>query len=135
MQVIKDPESDYYRAIGRVKSAWLGFEDHGILTFALDVDYGGGLTQGVGGFFLGQRDAAGISTERGKAKPWAGDCIIRLLRCFNVDRIDQIAGRTMYFLWKDARTHNVMPAGIEPLPTSHGERFLFNEIDTSHLAT
>lgn len=128
MQVIKDPESGYYRAIGRVESAWIGFEDHGILTFGLDVNYGGGLHQGVGGLFLGTRDASG-SEERGEAKPWAGDCIIRLLRCFGVDKIHQIAGRTAYFLWKDDKTHNVLPIGIEPLPVSNGERFLFADVN------
>ena len=40
------------RELGIIKSASLGFEDHGLLTFWLDLDFGGS-GQGFGGYCLG----------------------------------------------------------------------------------
>ncbi len=47
---------------GIIKSTWLGFEDHGMYTFFLDIDYGGS-GQGFGGYGLNDR-LAGMTVRR-----------------------------------------------------------------------
>lgn len=41
----------------RIKSTMLGFEDHGLLTFWLTLDYGGNIEQGFGGLNLSYKGA------------------------------------------------------------------------------
>lgn len=125
-----DPDSGLYRMVGTIKNARLGFEDHGILTLMLDVRYGESLTQCVGGFILSD----GLCAPREKRDEGAGplsttgEWIVRLLRAVGVDWWHSIADHQMYFLWRTAAWWNMNPAGIENLPGTAGERFMFDEI-------
>lgn len=101
--------TEYIREIAKVESTMLGFEDHGMLTGYLHVNYGG-LAQGVGGYQL--LDVAGR---------W----LIGVLRACGVTSWEQVKGRTIYVL-KDPDTRRV--EGIEPLPTEPGTRFIFADM-------
>ena len=102
---------EYTREIARIESTMLGFEDHGILTCYLTLNFGNSM-QGAGGYDL--RPANG---------PCAAEWIERILKACDVQRWELLKGRTVYAL-RD-KTRRVV--GIEPLPTENGTRFLFVE--------
>jgi hypothetical protein len=101
--------TEYTREIAKVESTSLGFEDHGILTGYLHVNYGGA-AQGLGGYNL-------AST--------AGAWLQGVLRACGVGTWEQVKGRTIYVL-KDPETRRI--EGIEPLPTEKGKRFIFADM-------
>lgn len=103
-------DQDYQREIAKVESTHFGFEDHGVLTAYMHVNYGG-MTQSVGGYFLGPNNG-----------PACAEFMSRILRAFGVNTWEAVRGRTVYVL-RDANTRRV--EGIEPLPTERGERFIF----------
>jgi hypothetical protein len=101
--------SEYLREIAKIERTHLGFEDHGILTAALFVSYGGA-GQSVGGYDLREK---------------ASGFVLGVLKACNVETWEQVKGRTVYVL-RDPETRRV--EGIEPLPTERGERFIFAEV-------
>jgi hypothetical protein len=98
----------YKREIAKIERTHLGFEDHGVMTGFLHVNYGGA-GQGVGGY--------SISTA-------AGPYIERTLKACGVNTWEELCGRTIYVLTNSDR--RVM--GIENLPTEPGEQFLFSDV-------
>lgn len=128
----------YEKLVAKIMSTSLGFEDHGILTAMLQVEYGH-MSQCVGGFAMSNvnvpPDELAVSTPR------AADFIIGVLNACGVRRWEQLTGRTVFMIWKGEFRLNTMPDGIEPLPTERGVRFLFADwqasvttaaIDASH---
>lgn len=101
-------EQELTREIAKIQDTFLGFEDHGIFTGMLHVNYGSA-GQGVGGYAITQV---------------AGQYIERTLKACGVDSWEKLRGRTIYVLTDAGR--RVM--GIENLPTEPGGRFLFDEI-------
>lgn len=93
------------RTVAKIERTFLGFEDHGILTGYLHVNYGGA-GQGVGGYAI---------------RSVAADYIAWTLGACGVDNWEKLVGRTIYVL-TDADRRVV---GIEPLPTEPGQRFFF----------
>jgi len=99
----------YTREIAKIERTHLGYEDHGILTGGLQVNYGGGAGQFVGGY--------SIVTV-------AGPYIERTLKACGVDSWEKLCGRTIYVLTNaDGRV-----VGIENLSTEPGEQFLFSDV-------
>jgi len=96
------------RELARIERTHLGFEDHGILTLSLQVNYGSA-SQGIGGY--------PILTNAG---PW----IDRILQACGVGQWEKLVGRTIYVLTDGHRR----VVGIENLPTEQGNRFLFAEV-------
>jgi hypothetical protein len=96
------------RELAKIERTHLGFEDHGILTGSLHVNYGGA-GQGIGGY--------SIATV-------AGDYIKRTLEACGVRTWEELRGRTIYVLTDSNRR----VVGIENLPTEPGGRFLFAEV-------
>lgn len=108
--------------IAKVTSASLGWEDHGILTTRINLDYGG-LCQGLPGIALDEprEDDNGkfigrYGTDRGM------EFVARLMRAFGVDEWDKIKGRTVMALIDGG-----LIRGIKPLPTERGQPFVFDE--------
>jgi hypothetical protein len=103
--------SQYTKHIAKITSTMLGFEDHGILTGFLTVDYGGA-SQSIGGY-----DLRAVST-----------CVYlqRTLQACGVDSWERLKGRTIYVLTED-NDHRVL--GIAPLPTEPGTAFLFSDLE------
>lgn len=77
--------------IAKIKRARLGYEDHGILTCYLDLDYGGA-GQSAGGFALDEFDP---ETKRRVGTAFGAEFIIRLLRAVGVKEWSQLEGRTI----------------------------------------
>jgi hypothetical protein len=113
-----------HKQIAKIESATLGFEDHGILTAMIHLDYGC-LEQTIGGFAMSTVDEP---EKRAIATPRAMDFVIRVLRACGAQHWGQLPGRTIYALFEgDHMPLNTMPIGIENLPFNHGETFMFDE--------
>jgi hypothetical protein len=111
------------REIAKITSAFLGWEDHGIFTCVLMVDYGHS-GQGIGQYALdGYDDESGrrIGTAFGT------EFLMRLMRACGVQDWNKLVGRTVYVV-KESDGWNAKVLGIEPLPTEPGERFMFDEL-------
>lgn len=106
------------QVIARIDSTFLGWEDHGILTAYLRLDYGSA-SQSTPGYTLdepdGQRDRVGIA--------FGMEFVARIMRAVGVDEWGKLKGRTIFALVEGGQV-----VGIEPLPTERGERFIFREL-------
>lgn len=120
------------RDIAKITSTSLGYEDHGILTAMLTVDYGGS-GQGIGGYSLdGPEHDADDKFLRRVGSAFGMEFVARIIRACGVQSWEQVKGRTIFVLqdldegtlaWGTARV-----LGIENLPTEKGERFLFADL-------
>lgn len=117
----------YTEVIAKINSVRLGWEDHGIFTCMVDLEYGGGSGQGAGGYCLDEpRHADGEFMGRfGTA--FGMEWIIRLMRACGVDEFSQIKGRTVIAL-KSGDDWGAKVVGIKPLPTEKGETFVFEDL-------
>ena len=104
--------TELQREVGRIQSTSLGFEDHGIFTFVLHMDYGGA-GQGVGGYYL---------------KETAGEFIPAILKAVGVNTWEELKGRTIFVLFAPDDVRKFKPLGIEALPMDRGARLLFAEV-------
>lgn len=105
--------TSYECVIAKIKSTFLGIEDHGIFTFAIHLDYGGS-GQGYGHICLGSAahpDADGLTFR----------FINRILEACGVDNWEKLPGRTVYAI-KEAGWGG-MVRGLAPLPTEKGVGF------------
>lgn len=109
----RDPNKGDWR-IAKITDTFLGYEDHGILTIMLTVDYGGS-GQGVGMYDLG--------SDSRDARPGEWDRWIRgVLSACGVRQWERIRDRTIMVLIEGG-----VPSGIKPLPTEDGRPFFFKE--------
>lgn len=118
-----------HKEIAKITSTALGYEDHGILSSMLFVDYGGGTCQGIGGYSLDEptHDADGKFLGR-RGSAYGCEFIARTLKACGVDSWEKIKGRTIYVLKEDDRW-GAKVLGIAPLPTEPGEPFMFADLD------
>lgn len=98
------------KRVAKITKTFLGYEDHGIFTFALTLDYGGS-GQGAGHIVLGDEH-----TDR---------FIKGVLSACGVDSWEQIPGRTLYAYADHGKVY-----ALEPLPTEPGERFALDDTFT-----
>jgi hypothetical protein len=125
-------ENGYHREIAKIESTLLGWEDHGIMTAYIFVDYGSS-RQGVGGYCLDKP-----VNEDGEFKGRIGSAygmefIRRLMKACGVEKWEDLTGRTIFVL----RENDHMSAkvlGVENLPTERGERFLFSDLEQMAIA-
>jgi hypothetical protein len=112
--------------IAKIRSAKLGWEDHGIFTCMLDLDYGSSC-QGVGGYALDEprRDGEGNSIGR-VGTAYGMEFIMRTMRACGVDDWSKITGRTILAIKDEGWNGQVR--GIKPLPTERGEAFVFDDL-------
>ncbi len=97
--------------IAKIEDTFLGFEDHGIFTMNLSLNYGDGTHQGSCNYSL---------------MDIAGPFITRVLRACGVGSWEKVKGRTIYALVEPG--HNGLVRGLEPLPTEPGTKFMFEEV-------
>ena len=125
---MKKTANDFkHKSIAKINSTTLGFEGHGILTAILDVSYGSGVVQGVGGIALDY-----WSDKAGKriASSMCGQFVLGVLRATGAESWEQVKGRTVFVL-RDSDAFHAQPIGLAPLPTESGEAFLFDELKAS----
>ena len=78
--------------LGVIREARLGFEDHGILTFFLEIDFGGH-AQGFGGYTLG-----GGFTDA---------CLRGILEAVGVFNWHELAGKTVWVTREDGLIQSI----------------------------
>lgn len=98
--------SKYEEKIAKITSTHLGYEDHGIPTFWLHLDYGGS-GQGFGGYDL---------------RHWGIDVLFEVMKACGVDSWEKVNGRTVIAL-----VEHGLVRGIKPLPTEKGKGFVLVE--------
>lgn len=81
--------SKYLEELGKVSEVFLGYEDHGILTMLLDIDFGGS-GQGFGGMILSTHDE---KSDKNRGTVAGTDLICRMLDLFHVRDLQKIKGR------------------------------------------
>lgn len=117
----------YTEQIAKIRNVKLGWEDHGIFTCQLDLDYGGS-GQGAGGFCLDEprHDAAGDFIGRfGTA--FGMEWVIRLMRACNANDFSEVKGTTLIALREPDDYHGKV-IGLKPLPTEKGQEFIFGDM-------
>jgi hypothetical protein len=118
--------STYTETIAKIAGTSLGWEDHGIFTLMLHLDYGGS-GQGAGGFALDEPRKGESGEHIGRYGTAFGmEFIARVMRACGVNEWGDVAGRTVIAL-RDPGYHGAV-IGIKPLPTEKGEPFVFGEL-------
>lgn len=109
----------------------LGYEDHGIFTAILYLDYGG-LAQGAGMYSLDEYDKR---SERRIGTAGGMDFIIGVLSACGVENWEKVKGRTVIAVLdtEDSWSGNVI--GIKSLPTEKGTEFMFADAFPQEVTT
>lgn len=92
--------------IAKVRNTFLGYEDHGIMTAYLELDYGGAV-QGAGTFDLRPNGEMFRFVEG-------------FMQACGVREWEKMKGRTIYAFVQDG-----LVRGLKPLPTEGGSEFWF----------
>ena len=126
-------ETTMHKEIAKIRRAYLGVEDHGILACSIDFDFGGS-GQGTGCYCLDEP----IHDEDGKfigreGTAYGMQFVAAVMRAAGVESWDKLEGRTVFAL-RDSEGWGGKIIGIAPLPTEHGEEFLFEDLRQKHFA-
>jgi hypothetical protein len=116
---MRDVPDGAERRIAKIDETMLGWEDHGIFTCVVGLDYGGS-HQGAGMYML---DTFDKKADRRVGTAEGTEFLMRFLRACGVDRWERLKGRTVYAV----ATHTKVLA-IEPLPTEPGVEFWFDDL-------
>lgn len=109
-------------AIARIESTSLGYEDHGVLTAWLHLNYGGS-GQGAGGYCL---DGYDKETKSRYPTEHAGRWIAGIIEACGVSKWEDVKGRTIIAI-RDSSGWGGKVIGIRPLPTEPGgQPFMFD---------
>lgn len=111
--------------IAKIAGVRLGWEDHGIFTCMVDLDYGSS-GQAAGGYALDSQPLPGERDRRGTA--FGMQWVQRLMRAAGVGQFHQVQGRTVIALIGE----NGRVAGLKPLPTEGGTPFVFADLAAEH---
>lgn len=113
--------------IAKIERTTLGYEDHGIFTCVLHLNYGSS-AQGAGTYAL---DAYDEDAKRRTGTAFGMEWIMRVMSACGVDEWSKVRGRTVLALFdEDGLAAQVV--GIKPLPTERGEAFMFKELAAEH---
>ena len=108
-QPLKRPDG-YYGQNAKIDSTSLGFEDHGIFTVMLGLDYGG-THQGAGMLCLSHTDK---DTHKVVMRPELGDIILGVMKACGVQEWEKVNGKTVVAIFEDD-SWSSNPIGIAPL--------------------
>lgn len=118
--------AQHTETIAKIRSVRLGWEDHGIFTCNLDLDYGGS-SQGAGGYCLDEpRHTADKEFVGRFGTAFGMEWIIRTMKACGATDWKQVEGTTVIALREEG--YNGKVVGIKPLPTEKGEPFIFEEL-------
>src|SRR5262249_57170702 len=96
--------------IAKIKSTFLGYEDHGILTAFVQLEYGGS-GQGAGGYAFDEWDG-----EKRIFGSEGMEFVAGVLRACGVDSWEKLPGRPVFAI-RDAAGWGGSVIGLKPLPT------------------
>lgn len=118
--IITDSDGTKYQGeIGYIESTHLGYEDHGIFTAQLGVQFASGGYTGLGGYCLDQSGA----TER-QATLYGMEFIMKVMAAVGVSKWEDLTGKRIIALFpEDALVHH----GFECVGIAHiAEDRIFN---------
>jgi hypothetical protein len=120
-----------HREIAKIRRAFFGIEDHGLLACYLDFDFGGS-GQGTGGQCLDEpiHDEDGKFVRR-EGTAYGMQFLAAVMRAAGVESWDKVQGRTVFAL-RDREGWGGTIIGIAPLPTEPGEEFVFDDLRAKH---
>lgn len=120
-----DRMSTITERIAKITQADLGWEDHGILTTFIQLDYGtAGGSQGAAGYSFDRSPLDGRYERAARIGTAFGmTFVMRLMDAAGVDRWSKMKGRTVIAIVDDG-----MVRGLKPLPTEPGVEFRFDEL-------
>ena len=114
---------DLEEKIAKITSTYLGYEDHGIFTAWVQLDYGGS-AQGAGGYML---DYYNEESKGRDGRKEGIEFIAGVLAATGVRSWEEVAGRTVLALI-EGRGFGGKVLGLKPLPTERGSEFLFQDV-------
>lgn len=112
------------KRLGKAGKPDLFYEDHGILTLFITI-YFGGSAQGFGGYALDAHAPDNKETDNREGKASGLDFIVRLLKLFQVERLEEIEGRTVFAIYEN-NSHDTI-IGLELPEFDGGRKFLVSE--------
>ena len=106
--------------IAKITHTTFGWEDHGILTCVLHLDYGDAGRQGAGTYCL---DSYNKRLKEREGTAFGLEFLMRCMEAAGVREWEKLPGRTVYAWAEHTKVH-----GIGPLPTEPGRKFMFSEL-------
>ena len=125
--------AEYHKEIAKIRRAYFGTEDHGILCCNIDFEFGGS-GQGTGGYAMDEpvHDDEGKFVGR-EGTAYGMQFLAAVMAAAGVDSWDKLEGRTVFAL-RDSDGWGGKIVGIAPLPTERGETFIFEDLRIKHFA-
>ena len=111
------------KQLAKIRSTRLEINDHGILTFAIDVDYENGFSQCVGGMALDTYDKI---KERRVGTASGCEIIRRLIDEFKVGGLEYLKNKHCW-IYGDGDELNFKPKGIQTLSVDAKTKGIFFE--------
>lgn len=108
--------SDVEWKIAKITDTFLGFEDHGVFTLSVTLDYGGSF-QGTPMFSYASHAETYPDSK-------LHEHLLGVLGAAGVDRWEKLRGRTIYALSGYTQVY-----ALKPLPTEKGTEFWFRSED------
>lgn len=109
--------------LARIDHVFFGYEDHGILTMNIGLDYDGSTHQGFGGYCL---DSFDKDEDRRIGTAGGMDYVIQILKCLGANSIDEIKGKMCYAI-KDKPGFFGKVIGIKQIPQDGKGIFLIKD--------
>jgi hypothetical protein len=113
-----------HKQIAKIVDTKLGWEDHGIFTAWLSLDYGGSSMQGAGMYGLSYSPPP---ERKPVGAPGGIDHIMKILGACGVDSWEKLKGRTVYAI-RENDDWGAKVIGLGPLPTESGQDFIFTDV-------
>lgn len=111
------------KVLARIDSVFFGYEDHGILTMQIGLQYDESSHQGFGGYCLDSYDKA----EKRRIGTAAGmDYVIQVMKCVGANSIDEIKGKMCYAI-KDEEGFFGKVLGLKQIPQDGDGMFLIKD--------
>jgi len=108
--IIQHNDHEYGGQIGTIKATHLGFEDHGIMTADLVVEWqGGGVS--VGGYCLDSFDRSTTPASR-RGTAYGLDHIIQIMRTVGVEKWEELKGKQVIVLFEGTSFLGAQSVGI-----------------------
>lgn len=124
------------KELARIKSTRLGYEDHGIFTHAIDVEYDSGMCQSIGMNIMDTPIPYDKEKEEFKGREgtaYGMDCIIGILKGAGVEKWEDLPGKYIWVISNDDNKMNSMPIGIMRVFAKYRDKpYYFKETAQKH---
>jgi len=109
--------------LARIDEVFFGYEDHGILTMMIGLDYDGSTHQGFGGYCL---DSFDKEEDRRIGTAAGMDYVIQVMKCVGANNIGEIKGKMVYAI-KDTPGFFGKVIGLKQIPQDGKGKFLIKD--------